>query len=107
MSMIMNPHELRFRAYGTRTSGRYTWPVGRSNGRRRRLSKVGSALGWRRLVRHIALMVSALFLAIFIVGVLRMKFPISAGRQIFPYYFLFKRSGTSSDTKRKIVGPGE
>ena len=102
MSITMNPHELRFRR-----TGRILWMLlGLWVG----AMAVAAAVGkWApRSVGDVAyvifaLVVSALFVAIFIVGVLRIVAYIRwTGK--YPYYFLFKRSSTSGDTGGKLSG---
>jgi membrane protein YdbS with pleckstrin-like domain len=102
MSLTMNPHELRFRR-----TGRILWTLlGLWVG----AMTVAAAVGkWApRSVGDVAyvifaLVVSALFVAMFIVGVMRMVAYFRwTGK--YPYYFLFKRSGTSGDTGGKSSG---
>jgi hypothetical protein len=98
----MNPHELRFRR-----TGRTLWIL------------LGLWVGAMALATALArlapvgksdvayviflLVFSSLFVAIFIVSVLRMVAYIRwTGK--YPYYFLFKRSGTSGDTGGKSSG---
>jgi hypothetical protein len=95
MSTIMNPHELRFRRTGRTLYILIGLWVG------------AMAVVWAlaELAPHsksdaaymiFALLFSTLFVAIFIVSVLRMIAYIRwTGK--YPYYFLFKRPSTSTD----------
>jgi len=99
MPMIMNPHELRFRRTGRTLYVLIGLWIG------------AMAVVWAlaELAPHskseagyviFALLFSTLFVAIFIVSVLRINAYIRwTGK--YPYYFLFKRSGTSSDHGEK------
>jgi len=98
----MNPHELRFRRTGRMLAILLGLWVG--------AMAVVAALakfapgGKSDVAYAMSLLVfSSLFVAIFIVSVLRMVAYIRwTGR--YPYYFLFKRSGTSADTGGKSSG---
>ena len=101
MSTIMNPHEIRFRWTGRTLYILIGLWVG------------AMAVVWAlaELAPHstsdavymvFALLVSTLFVAIFIASVLRMIAYIRwTGK--YPYYFLFKRSNTSTDKGGKSL----